>query len=71
MSNSGGKNNRSYTPADPPPPPPARLTVDEIRGFKQALEDSKLAWAIYAAGLAAILDILHIIWLGFRFALKF
>lgn len=75
MSNSGGKNNRGYTPADPPPQPPARLTIEELQTlgafFKKLLDDSKLTWAIYAAGFAAVLEILHIIWLGFRFAFRF
>jgi hypothetical protein len=32
--------------------------------FKKVLEDSKLSWAIYAAGIAAVLDILHVIGLA-------
>jgi len=75
MSNRTG-NNRGYTPVPPPPePPPARLTIEEMQTlgtfFKRLVEDSKLTWAIYAAGIAAVMEILHIVWLGFRFAFKF
>ena len=67
-SNKGG-----YAPA--PPREPATFTIAEMRElgdyFKSLFEDSPIRWVIYAAGIAAVLDILHITWLAVRFLYYF
>jgi hypothetical protein len=35
--------------------------------FKKLFNDSLIRWAIYAAGVAAVLDIIHLGWLAGRF----
>jgi hypothetical protein len=56
-----GKPTRGYRPTVPPEPP--RLTLDEFAQFKKMLEDSTLAKWIIAAGIGAIAETLHIVWL--------
>jgi hypothetical protein len=54
---------------------PARLTPDEFRQlseiFKAWIDSSNLKWWIIAAGIGAILEGLHIIWLALRYILRF
>jgi hypothetical protein len=39
--------------------------------FKEVFEGTKLAWAIKAAGLAGVLEIIRIGWLAIRYLAKF
>jgi hypothetical protein len=61
---------------------PATFTIDEMKAIselntKQAndfyalFERSSIKWVIYAAGLAAVLDILHTVFLALRFVFRF
>jgi hypothetical protein len=56
-------------------PAPATFTIDELERlgafFQKLIAESKLRWAIVAAGIAAILEIVHLCWLAARFLLKF
>lgn len=54
----------------------AKLTVDEIDKFAQVIKklvDSSplIKWAIIAAGVGAIIDSVHILWLAARYVLRF
>jgi hypothetical protein len=71
-----------FNPPPPPPKPSPRLTMDQwqetVRFFKDVFEDSKLAWWVKAAGLggivagiAGILEVLHLGWLAVRYLGKF
>lgn len=58
----------------PSPPVPARLLPSEIREFREALEDSKLAkWIVFAgiggiaATIGALFEIWHLAWLAYRY----
>ena len=58
----------------PSPPAPARLLPSEIREFREALEDSRLAKWIVFAGLGGIFAIVgtvaelcHLGWLAYRY----
>ncbi len=53
------------------PSEPTRFSVDDLSQLKQVLNDSGLSKWIIAAGLGAILEGLHIIWLAARYLLKF
>lgn len=59
----------SYTPAKVPSKS-SRLTLDEMKDvtehFKKLFEDSSLAWWIRLAGLGAVAEALHIVWLLLR-----
>lgn len=63
------RKNTSYTPA------PTRMTIDDVQQlahlFKDLLDDSPLKWCIIAAGLAAVCDMVHLLWLAARFIFKF
>jgi hypothetical protein len=52
-----------------------RLTVAEFDSlmsvFKQLSDNTTIKWCIYAAGVAAVVDTLHVVWLVFRYTLKF
>lgn len=54
---------------------PAKLTIAEFEQFADVINrlvnDSGLKWWIIAAGIGAIFDILHVIWLAARYLLKF
>jgi hypothetical protein len=70
MSNRGdgsGKRGSGYTPA--------RMTVSEFEQFadlvKKLVNDSGLKWWIIAAGVGALFEAGHIIWLAARYFLKF
>lgn len=70
MSNSGqegGKRGGGYTPA--------RMTVSEFEQFadvvKKLVNDSGLKWWIIAAGVGAIFEACHIVWLAARYLFKF
>jgi hypothetical protein len=64
---SGARRNRpTYTPA---------LTPDDFERWakiiKQLVSDSGLKWWIIAAGVGAVVETLHIVWLAARYLLKF
>jgi hypothetical protein len=50
---------------------PARMTVGEFEQFadviKKLVNDSGLKWWIIAAGIGAIAETLHILWLAIRY----
>jgi hypothetical protein len=55
---------------------PARLTIEEFGTFtgivKKLLADNPLIrWSIIAAGLGAVVEILHIVWLALRYVFRF
>lgn len=54
-----------------PPSEPTRFSVDELSQLKKVLSDSGLSKWIIAAGVGAILEGLHIIWLAARYIFKF
>jgi hypothetical protein len=39
--------------------------------FTELIKQSNLRWAVVAAGIASILEIIHLFWLAVRFVLKF
>jgi hypothetical protein len=51
------------------------MTIDDVQQlahlFKDLLDDSPLKWCIIAAGLAAVCDMGHLVWLAARFIFKF
>ncbi|MFZ0314206.1 MAG: hypothetical protein WAL85_15980 [Candidatus Korobacteraceae bacterium] len=56
--------------------PAGMVSLDDVERmgnfFKNLLKDSPgIRLSIYAAGVAAVLEILHIIWLAFRFLMGF
>ena len=66
---SGSQRKSTYTPA------PTRMTIYDVqqlaRLFKDLLDDSPLKWCIFAAGIAAVCDMCHLLWLAARFVFKF
>jgi hypothetical protein len=56
---------RAYRPIETPEP--TRLTFDEFAQFKKLFEDSSLAWWIKAAGIGAIVEALHVLWLAYGY----
>jgi len=54
---------------------PARLSVSEIDSllniFNQLKDSTTIKWAIYAAGIGAVAETLHILWLAARYVFKF
>jgi hypothetical protein len=63
------------TPNPPSTPYSPGVSMDDIQKmseiFKSWVDTSNLKWWIIAAGVGAIVETFHIIWLGFRFAFKF
>jgi hypothetical protein len=63
------KDGKGYAPAGEP-----RLTVSQYQSmglfFKQ-LMDSPLKWAIIAAGIGAVIEGLHVLWLAARYLGRF
>jgi hypothetical protein len=63
------KGTGGYVPA--PSREPASFTIAEMKElgdyFKKLFDDSPIRWAVYAAGAAALLDIVHLAWLAGRF----
>ena len=63
------KRTTPYTPA------PTRMTIDDVqqlgRFFKDLIDSSSLKWWIIAAGLGAVIEALHVLWLAARYILKF
>jgi hypothetical protein len=45
--------------------------MEAINRFIQGFESPWIKWAIYAAGFAAVGDLLHLIWLAARFLVGF
>ena len=54
---------------------PTKLTLEEFDKFAgiitKLISDSGIRWAIIAAGIGAIFETVHIIWLALRWFLKF
>ncbi len=54
---------------------PARMTIDEIQQlgdvFKKLIDSTGLKFWIIAAGLGAILEGFHVIWLAARYIFRF
>jgi hypothetical protein len=69
---SGNKKEVGYTVPTPETP---RLTPGEYQDmalfFKDFIEKTRLAKWIIAAGIGALLEGVHIVWLALRFFLKF
>lgn len=61
-----GENAPSYQPV--PKPKPGKFTISEViefgNYFRQLLESTSLKWWIIAAGVGAIFETLHILWLA-------
>jgi hypothetical protein len=51
------------------------MTIDDVqqlgRFFKDLIDSSSLKWWIIAAGLGAVIEALHVLWLAARYILKF
>lgn len=51
------------------------MTVEEFQQlghfFKELIDSSALMWWIIAAGVGAVIEALHVLWLAARFLLKF
>jgi hypothetical protein len=67
---SNKKKGRGFEPADDP----ARLTAAEFQElgfiFKRLFESKYLAPWVIAAGIGAILEGLHVVWLAIRYLLR-
>ena len=50
---------------------PSKLTIDDVAKLKKVLSDSGLSKWIIMAGIGAVLESLHILWLAARFVFKF
>jgi hypothetical protein len=61
-----------YTPSRPRP---SRFTFQEVEQFAnlfaKMIEGSRLKWWIIAAGLGALAELLHILWLALRYVFRF
>ena len=57
------------------PAPNTAYTLEELARiqdfFTRLIKESNLRWAVVAAGIAAILEIIHLVWLASRYFLKF
>ncbi len=56
---------------NPPRSEESRYTYSELKSLKQLLNETGLSFWIIAAGLGAIFEIGHIIWLAIRYVGKF
>jgi hypothetical protein len=65
------KGNGGFNPA----PPTKSYSLEELEEigsfFKRLIDESNLRWAVVAAGIAAIAEILHICWLAIRYLFHF
>lgn len=62
-------NEHGYIPARPSGKP-TKLTLDEFVQVKKIFEDSKLAKWIILAGIGALAELLHVVWLAIRYVWK-